>query len=169
MSQLKCSNIFIFCIAQYPKAKRGRLIFFGFYTTHSDTPQSVGLLWKKDRPVAENSIWQNTAPTTDRYPCLRLNFFLKSFSFSLFVLFPYFFLCLHCPGLFLCLYSTTHNTNIHAPGGSRTRNYNRQATSDPCIRPLDHWDRLLNINLYISDLIRAQKNLQQQSQLQPKY
>jgi hypothetical protein len=53
--------------------------------------------------------------------------------------------------LFLRLYCTTHNTNIHAPSGSRTRNSNRQAASDPCIRPLDHWDRLLNINLYISD------------------
>jgi len=30
---------------------------------------SVGLLWKWDRPVAENSTWQHTTLTTDRHPC----------------------------------------------------------------------------------------------------
>jgi len=36
---------------------------------HSDTPQSVGLLWTSDRPVAETFTWQNTTLTTDRFPC----------------------------------------------------------------------------------------------------
>ena len=26
-----------------------------FYTTHDDTPQSVGLLWTRDRPVAQTT------------------------------------------------------------------------------------------------------------------
>ena len=43
--------------------------------------------------------------------------FLNSFSRSLFVLFPYLFLWPDCPGLCLCLYHKTHNTNIHAPDG----------------------------------------------------
>jgi len=41
--------------------------------THSHTlthaPQSVGLLWTNDQPVAETSTWQNTALTTDTHPC----------------------------------------------------------------------------------------------------
>jgi len=27
--------------------------------SHSDTPQSVGLVWTSDQPEAETSIWQN--------------------------------------------------------------------------------------------------------------
>ena len=38
---------------------------------HPDTPHSVGLLWTNDRPVAENSTWQNTTFTKDRHPWLR--------------------------------------------------------------------------------------------------
>jgi len=36
----------------------------GFQTTHNDTPQSVGLLWTSDRPVAETSTWQRTTQLT---------------------------------------------------------------------------------------------------------
>ena len=36
--------------------------------TMTDTPQSVGLLWISDQPVAETSTWQHT---TDRHPCPR--------------------------------------------------------------------------------------------------
>ena len=32
----------------------------GFYITHNDTPQSVGLLWTSDQLVAETSTWQHT-------------------------------------------------------------------------------------------------------------
>jgi hypothetical protein len=32
-----------------------------------DTPQSVRLLWKRDRPVVETSNWQHTTLTTDTY------------------------------------------------------------------------------------------------------
>jgi hypothetical protein len=31
---------------------------------------SVGLLWKRDRPIAEAATWQHTTLTTKRYPCL---------------------------------------------------------------------------------------------------
>ena len=40
----------------------------GFLITHNDAPQSVGLLWKNDQLVAENSTWQHTTLTTDKYP-----------------------------------------------------------------------------------------------------
>ena len=39
---------------------------------------------------------------------------------------------------------TTQQTNIHAPGGIRTRNVSRISAADPRLRPLGHWDRLLN-------------------------
>ena len=37
----------------------------------SDTPQSVGLLWTRDRPVTETSTWQHKTLTTDSYLCPR--------------------------------------------------------------------------------------------------
>ena len=36
-----------------------------FEITHKEVPQSVGLLWTSDRPVAETSTWQHTTFTTD--------------------------------------------------------------------------------------------------------
>jgi hypothetical protein len=36
---------------------------------HSGTPHSVGLVWTRDRPVAETSTWQHTTLTRDRHPC----------------------------------------------------------------------------------------------------
>jgi len=36
--------------------------------SHSDTQQSVGLLWTSDHPDAEISTWQHTTITTDKYP-----------------------------------------------------------------------------------------------------
>ena len=35
--------------------------------------QSVGLIWTRDRSVAETSTWQHTTFTRDRQPCLRRN------------------------------------------------------------------------------------------------
>jgi len=38
--------------------------------THKHTnTHTVGLLWMRDRPVAETSTWQHTTLTTDRHPC----------------------------------------------------------------------------------------------------
>ena len=41
---------------------------WGFSITHSDAPQSVGLLWTSGQLVAETSTWQHSTLTTDRYP-----------------------------------------------------------------------------------------------------
>ena len=37
--------------------------------SHSDTPQSVTLLWTGDQPVTESSTGQHTSLTRDRPPC----------------------------------------------------------------------------------------------------
>jgi len=37
--------------------------------THSDAPQSVGLLWTNDQSVAETSTRQHTTLSTDKHPC----------------------------------------------------------------------------------------------------
>jgi len=42
---------------------------WGFYITHNNAPQSVGLLWTSDQLVAETSTWQHTTLTTDKHPC----------------------------------------------------------------------------------------------------
>jgi hypothetical protein len=39
--------------------------------SHSDTSQSVGLLWTGDKPDAVTSTWQHTPLTTDKHPCPR--------------------------------------------------------------------------------------------------
>jgi len=44
----------------------------GFYITHNDASQSVGLLWTRDQLVAWTSTLQHTTHnTTDKHPCLR--------------------------------------------------------------------------------------------------
>ena len=40
-----------------------------FPWSHSDIPQSVGLLWTNDQFVAETSTWQHTTLITERHPC----------------------------------------------------------------------------------------------------
>ena len=42
---------------------------WGFYITHNDAPQSVGLLWTSDYPDAETSTWQHTTVTTEKQAC----------------------------------------------------------------------------------------------------
>jgi hypothetical protein len=39
--------------------------------SHSDTPQSTGLLWTSDHPYTGISTWQHTTLTTVRHPCRR--------------------------------------------------------------------------------------------------
>jgi hypothetical protein len=59
------------------------------------------------------------------------------------VLHPYLVLCPYCPAFcVLSLLYNTHNTNIHAPDGIRTRNPSKRSAADSRLRPLDHWDRL---------------------------
>ena len=62
---------FFFYGACSPIAGYGLLILEVFEITYLDTPQSVGLLWTSDQPVAETSTWQHTTLTTDRHPCPR--------------------------------------------------------------------------------------------------
>jgi len=42
---------------------------WGFYITHGDAPQSVGLLWTSGQLVAGTFTWQHTTLTRDRHPC----------------------------------------------------------------------------------------------------
>ena len=44
---------------------------WGFWITHNDALQSVGLLWTSDQLVAETSTLQHTTLTTERHPCPR--------------------------------------------------------------------------------------------------
>jgi hypothetical protein len=39
--------------------------------SHSNTAHSLGLLWTRDRSVAETSTWQHTTFTRDKHPCPR--------------------------------------------------------------------------------------------------
>jgi hypothetical protein len=76
-SRLNWRNVYTLCIfvlwldspvwAWASSFRRGFTI-----TQISDTPQSVGLLWTRDQPVAETSTWQqHTTLTRDRHPCPR--------------------------------------------------------------------------------------------------
>jgi hypothetical protein len=49
------------------------------------------------------------------------------------------------------LYLTTHNTHetdIHAPRGIRTRNPRKRAAANPHLRPRGHWDRPVHGNFF---------------------
>jgi hypothetical protein len=55
---------------------------------------------------------------TEKCQRTRREFFrLNSFSCSLFVLYPYLFLCLYCSSFCLLSFLTTHKTNIYSSGG----------------------------------------------------
>jgi len=55
-------------MAQKPLVGQGLLIIEAS-RSHSDTPHSVGLFWTSDELDAENSAWQHTRPSRDRYSC----------------------------------------------------------------------------------------------------
>jgi hypothetical protein len=57
-------------MAQKPLVVQGFLIIEALQS-HTDTPQSVGLLWINDQPETDISSCQNTALTRDGYPCPR--------------------------------------------------------------------------------------------------
>jgi hypothetical protein len=46
----------------------------------------------------------------------------------------------HCRDLYLTNTQHSQQTNIHAPGGIRTRDPSRRPAADPRLRPLGHWD-----------------------------
>ena len=62
-----CCNELLFVMTSQPHSDLDRLIV-KFPWSHSDTPQSVGLLWRSDRRVAETSTWQHTTFTTIHAP-----------------------------------------------------------------------------------------------------
>ena len=75
---LHCSNLNVFVaffppwLNSPPPSGPGPLFFFiDTSRSHSDTPQSVGLLWTSDQLVAETSTWQHTIFTRERHPCHR--------------------------------------------------------------------------------------------------
>jgi hypothetical protein len=43
----------------------------------------------------------------------------------------------------------TQQTNIYAPRGIRTRDPSNQAAIDLRLRPRDHWDRRINVNIIL--------------------
>jgi len=60
-------NFFFLTMAQKPPVSQG-LFISEHSRSHSDTPQSVGLLWTSDQPDAETSTIQHTTITRDRHP-----------------------------------------------------------------------------------------------------
>jgi hypothetical protein len=56
--------LFFFSMAQQPIVGQGLLIIKGSLS-HSNTPHSVGLLWKRDGPVSANSIWHHITQQID--------------------------------------------------------------------------------------------------------
>jgi hypothetical protein len=64
------SSLFFSPMAQQPLVGHGLLIIEAS-RSHSDTPHSVGLLWKSDQPVEETYTWKHTKLTRDRHPCTR--------------------------------------------------------------------------------------------------
>jgi len=46
-------------------------LHYKVHRSHSNTPQSTGLLWTSDRPIADTSTWQQTTLTRDRHSCTR--------------------------------------------------------------------------------------------------
>jgi len=51
-------------MAQQPPVGQGLLIIEAS-RSHSDTPNSVGILWTSDQPDAETSTWQHTTLTKE--------------------------------------------------------------------------------------------------------
>ena len=66
----------VFCLFAYfwhdsPPRGPGPPHSRGFWITHNDASQSVGLLSTSDQSVAETSTWQHKILTTDKHPCPR--------------------------------------------------------------------------------------------------
>jgi hypothetical protein len=66
-------NALSFTTAQQPPPPVGQgVLIIQDSRSHSDTPQTVGLLWTGDQPIAETSTWQHT--TLNRNPCPPVGF-----------------------------------------------------------------------------------------------
>jgi hypothetical protein len=65
------TNVTIFSpMAQQPPVGQGLLIIEDAWS-HSDTPQTLELLWTSDQTEAETSNWQGTALIRERHSCHR--------------------------------------------------------------------------------------------------
>jgi hypothetical protein len=60
--------VFVFTMTWQPPVGQGLHIIEDSWS-HSDIPQSVGLLWKSDQPDAETCTWLHATLTRDRNPC----------------------------------------------------------------------------------------------------
>ena len=125
---------FRFCLAQQPNAGQGCLVLEVFRSYISDTPQSVRLLWTRDRLVAD--LYLATLNTHDRHPCPQAGFFSV-----LSVFYPYFFVLIVLASAFHRYCKNKHNKLPCPPGGIRTRNPSKRAAADIRLRPLGRWDR----------------------------
>ena len=73
------SVLIVYFLPPWPTARSGpRPPHYRGSTTHTDTPQSVGMLWTSDQPDAETYTCQHTSLTRERHPCLRRNSNLQS-------------------------------------------------------------------------------------------
>jgi hypothetical protein len=83
-------------------------------TQHSRLDSSGRVISPSQRPLPD----KHTTLTTDKHPCPRRDFIL--FVLSLYF-YPYFFVLIVLVFAFCLLLYNKHITNIHAPGGIRTR------------------------------------------------
>ena len=134
---------------------------------HKGSPQSVGLLWTSDQPVADTSTWQThnthnrqtffylfSGKKTNTYrhitqasrkQCSKQGDMIRALHSCTIIVLSLYFVCTALSwSSWLCLLSllyNTHNTNIHAPGGIRTRNPSKRSAADTRLTPFGHWDR----------------------------
>jgi len=63
--ELTLLSVCLFVLARQPPSEPGPPYSRGLHITPNDAPQSVGLLWTSDQPLAESSTWQHATLTTD--------------------------------------------------------------------------------------------------------
>ena len=91
-----------------------------------------------DRPVAKSSTSTTQTNSTGKYPRSHRDFSLFVLLFLSLVLPFLSIVYLHILRLRVVYSYTTHNTNIHAPGGIRIRNTSRRSAANPRLRTLGH-------------------------------
>ena len=71
--KMELSNFveFFWFFSHWSTALVGICLLYKVPRSHSDTPHSVGPLWKSDRPVANNFTWQHISIARDRHHCPR--------------------------------------------------------------------------------------------------
>jgi hypothetical protein len=118
----------LFCLAQQPNVGHERLIVC---RTSLDK-------WSARRRDLYLTTHNTHSSRQTSMPPARYFFFFVLCTSSALLLLPWLsWVCL------LSLLCKSHNTNIHAPGGIRTRNTSKRSAADPRLRPLGRWDPLL--------------------------